>query len=192
MSKNEELVEVFKKSVSSTIKSIGKSKNLEINFEEDENFFINDNQINLANPKIETLINNLNYFRAEADAMALEIRLHDSHLHNKYITENNLANEILKALEQSRIEAKGSKIFKGIESNIFNKHQTDLNDMIFKKNNEEELSKAFRYVSYCELTEKKLDGKFNAYKKIIKQKFLRTLLIIYLKLPYLSCYYEFQ
>ena len=30
------------------------------------------------------------------------------------------------------------------------------------------------------------------YAKEIKQKFLRILLIIYLKLPYLSCYYEFQ
>ena len=58
MSKNEELVEIFKKSVSSTIKSIGRSKNLEINFE-DENFFIDDNKINLANPKIETLTKNL-------------------------------------------------------------------------------------------------------------------------------------
>ena len=58
MSKNEELIEIFKKSVSSTIKSIGKSKNLEINFE-DENFFIEDNKINLANPKIETLTKNL-------------------------------------------------------------------------------------------------------------------------------------
>ena len=47
---------------------------------EDENFFINDNQINLANPKIETLINNLNYFRAEVyyflSVMFLRIFLH--------------------------------------------------------------------------------------------------------------------
>ena len=170
MSKNEELVEVFKKSVSSTIKSIGKSKNLEINFEEDENFFINDNQINLANPKIETLINNLNYFRAEADAMALEIRLHDSHLHNKYITENSLANEILKALEQSRIEAKGSKIFKGIKNNIFNKHKFDLKNIIKTENSNNYLVNAFKYVSYSELTNLSLEGEYSNYKKLLKKK----------------------
>ena len=35
------------------------------------NFFIEDNKINLANPKIETLTKNLINFRAEADVIAL-------------------------------------------------------------------------------------------------------------------------
>ena len=120
MLKNEEIVEIFKKSISSTIKSIGKSKKLEINFN-NENFFVDENQINLSDPNIEILKNKLNYFRAEADAMALEIRLHDSKIHKKYLTDNNVANDILKVIEQSRIEAKGSKIFKGIKYNIFSK-----------------------------------------------------------------------
>ena len=56
MSKNEELVEVFKKSVSSTIKSIGKSKNLEINFEEDENSLIGEDLIISATSKNKEVI----------------------------------------------------------------------------------------------------------------------------------------
>ena len=84
MLKNEEIVEIFKKSISSTIKSIGKSKNLEISFN-NESFFIDENQINLSNPNIEILEKNLDYFRAEADAMALEIRLHDSNIHKQYL-----------------------------------------------------------------------------------------------------------
>ena len=52
MLKNEEIVEIFKKSISSTIKSIGKSKKLEINFN-NENFFVDENQINLSDPNIE-------------------------------------------------------------------------------------------------------------------------------------------
>ena len=59
--------------------------------------------------------------------MALEIRLHDSKIHKQYLTDNNIANKILKAIEQSRIEAKGSKIFKGIKHNIYNKHKIDIN-----------------------------------------------------------------
>ena len=53
---------------------------------------------------------------AEADAIALEFRLHDSQIHKKHLGPNNTANEIFRVLEQSRIEAKGSSIFKGIKS----------------------------------------------------------------------------
>ena len=168
MSKNEELIEIFKKSVSSTIKSIGKSKNLEINFE-DENFFIEDNKINLANPKIETLTKNLINFRAEADVIALEIRLHDSLLHNNYITDNEYANEVLKTLEQSRIQAKGSKIFKGVRQNIWNKHKFDIKN-INKTDDNNYLLNAFKYVSYSELTNSSLQGEYNNYKNFLKKK----------------------
>ncbi|SVC38115.1 uncharacterized protein METZ01_LOCUS290969, partial [marine metagenome] len=73
-------------------------------------------------------------------------------------------------MEQSRIEAKGSKIFKGIKCNILNKHQFDLEISNFQKNNIKKIVQAFRYVSYSELTGEKLSGKFNGYKKIIQHK----------------------
>ena len=101
--------------------------------------------------------------------MALELRLHDSNIHLKYLGKNKTANKIFNAIEQSRIEAKGSLIFKGIKSNIFNKHRIDINS----KNSKEDsnfLIDAFKYVSYGELTNQILPGRYSFYKKILKEK----------------------
>jgi len=51
MSKNSEIIEDFKKSLSATIKSIGKKEDIEINFVK-ENPSISGNTINLTEPKI--------------------------------------------------------------------------------------------------------------------------------------------
>ena len=168
MQGNEEKVEEFKKSLTATIKSIGKSEKIEVNFVKDSSS-IKDKIINLNEPDINSLKNDLNYIRAEADTMALAIRSHEKKVHEKYLTKNSIANEIFDAVEHSRIEAKGSQIFKGIKNNIIHKHRLDLmnND---SKENDQQIINAFRYVSFSELTEIKLSGKFCDYKKIIKKK----------------------
>jgi len=169
MLENEGLIDQFKKSLSATVKSIGKSKDIEINFVEDASS-IDGKNIYLNEPNLESLKKNLNYIRAEADTMALEIRLHTNEIHQNYISTNNLANEIFNVVEQSRIEAEGSKLFKGIKFNILQKHKYDLNNNIVKKNEIKEIVNAFRYVSYSELVGQELNGKYSSYKKIIKAK----------------------
>ena len=59
MSKNSEIIEDFKKSLSATIKSIGKKEDIEINFVK-ENPSIIGNTINLTEPKIENFKKNEN------------------------------------------------------------------------------------------------------------------------------------
>ena len=115
MLKNEEIVDDFKKSLSATVKSIGKSDNLEIEFV-NENPCINGKQINLTNPNITSIRKNLSYLRAEADSMALEFRLHSKDIHQNFLASNEVSNEIFNVVEKSRIEAKGAKMFKGINS----------------------------------------------------------------------------
>ena len=56
MLENEEIVDLFKKSLSATVKSIGKSRKIEINFV-DKNPSINGEQVNLANPSLSSLKN---------------------------------------------------------------------------------------------------------------------------------------
>ena len=51
-----------------------------------------------------------------------------------FIAKNDLSNEIFYAVEQSRIEALGSNLFKGIKSNILKKHNFDI------KNNKEAIA----------------------------------------------------
>ena len=133
MLENEEIIDQFKKSLSATLKSIGKSKDLEINFV-DEKSSIDGKQINLTIPSISSLKKNLNYIRGEADTIALEV---SDYIILKcmqiILRSSDIANKIFNVIEQSRIEAKGSIIFKGIKSNIFNKHNTDINKIDPKK-----------------------------------------------------------
>ena len=169
MLQNEKFIEQFKKSLSATVKSIGKSDLIEINFVADSPS-IDGHIINLIEPNLKNIRENLNYIRAEADSMALEVRFHKKNIHEKYLGQNEISNDIFNAVEQSRIETQGSDKFKGIKSNIFNKHELDLQNKDISKNHSKEIINAFRYVSYSEFTGKKLCGKFNQFKKIIQNQ----------------------
>ena len=54
MLENDNLIEEFKKTISSTIKSIGKSNSIEVNFVQEQSY-IKDEIINLAEPNINLL-----------------------------------------------------------------------------------------------------------------------------------------
>ena len=170
MLENKELIEEFKKSLATTLKSISKIDDIEISFT-DENSSIEGKQVKLTSPSLTSLKNKLNYLRAEADAIALEFRLHNTEIHSKYLSSNELTNSIFNAVEQSRVEAEGSKIFKGVKNNILSKHKIDINSDDNKSEDKDSLIKAFKYVSYAELTNNTLGDKFSKYKKIIQKKF---------------------
>lgn len=167
MLSNNNLINIFKRSLAVTVKSIGKKKDAEINFVT-ENPSISKKQINLSLPRSSTFKKDLCYLRGEADSMALELRLHNSKIHQQFITENEIINKIFNAIEQSRCEAKGSLLFKGIRANIKDKHKKDLHNT--HNENEDELISAFRYVSYAEFTNQNFSGKFPFYKKYLKNK----------------------
>ena len=125
MLKNEDILEEFKKSLVAATKSISKNDKIEINFTK-ESPSIGENNINLTEPNIESIKKNLTYIRADADALALEFRFHSKKIHEDFISSSETSNEIFNAVEKSRIHAKGAITFKGIKSNITNKHFLDL------------------------------------------------------------------
>ncbi len=166
MLKNEEILEEFKKSLTATTKSISKNNEVEINFTK-ENSSIDGNHINLTEPNVESIKKNLDYIRAEADSLALEFRFHSKEIHNNFINSGEFSNEIFNAVEQSRIEAKGSNSFKGIKSNITKKHLLDI-----KKNShdkETKIPEAFKYVAYEKFLNLDL-GHYNEKNRRIIQK----------------------
>ena len=168
MLKNEDILEEFKKSLTATTKSISNNNLVEISFTK-ENSSIEGNLINLTEPNIESIKNNLTYIRAEADSLALEFRFHSKEIHNDLINNSEFSNEIFNALEQSRIEAKGSAFFKGIKSNITNKHILDL-----KKNTNNDqinIAEAFKYVAYEKFLNLNLGESNKKNRKFIKDKF---------------------
>ena len=168
MLKSEDILEVFKKSLTATTKSISKNDQVEISFTK-ENSSIDGNLINLTEPNIESIKKNLTYIRAEADSLALEFRFHSKEIHDDLINNSEFSNEIFNALEQSRIEAKGSAFFKGIKSNITNKHILDL-----KKNTHNDqinIAEAFKYVAYENFLNLNLGESNKKNRKFIKDKF---------------------
>ena len=168
MLKNEDILEEFKKSLTAATKSISNNNLVEISFTK-ENSSIEGNLINLTEPNIESIKNNLTYIRAEADSLALEFRFHSKEIHDDLINNSEFSNEIFNALEQSRIEAKGSAFFKGIKSNITNKHILDL-----KKNTHNDqinIAEAFKYVAYEKFLNLNLGESNKKNRKFIKDKF---------------------
>ena len=168
MSENDDIIEIFKKSISATVKSIGKNNKAEINFV-NKDPGVQGNQINLLFPEISKLNQDINYIRGEADTIALKLRLHDPSVHNKFITENDISNAIFNEIEKSRIEAKGSLDFKGVKKNILNKHIRDI-EKKDKNSDNDDLIDAFKYVSFVEFTNSKLPEKYDFYKKILTKK----------------------
>ena len=168
MSKNSEIIEDFKKSLSATIKSIGKREDIEINFVK-ENPSIIGNTINLTEPKIDNFKNNLEYLRAEADSFALEFRLHSKDIHQNFLNQDDLSNEIINVLEQARVEAIGSSEFKGIEKNLKNKYIRDLENGNSKKD-QNLLIKAFKNVAFEEIVGVDLGEINSSFKNIVKEK----------------------
>ena len=165
---NNDFLEEFKKSLSATVKSIGKNDEIEINYVK-ENPSIIGKTINLTEPNIENIKNNLNYLRAEADSLALEFRLHSKEIHENFINNDENSNEIINALEQSRIEVKGGQEFTGIKKNLTDKHIQDLKNKSLS-NQSEKLTDAFRYTAYQELMGDDLGNQNNKNKKLIKEK----------------------
>ncbi len=168
MSKNSEIIEDFKKSLSATIKSIGKKEDLEINFVK-ENPSVIGNIINLTEPKIENFKNNLEYLRAEADSFALEFRLHSKDIHQNFLNKDELSNELINTLEQARVEAIGSSEFKGIQKNLKNKYIRDLKIGNNKKD-QNLLIKAFKNVAFEEIVGVDLGENNSSFKNIVKEK----------------------
>ena len=168
MLKNEDFIEEFKKSLSATTKSISKNDKIEINFTK-ENASIDGDFIYLTEPNIDNIKKNLTYIRAEADALALELRFHSKEIHNFFIDNSITSNEIFNAIEQSRIQAKGANIFQGIKLNITKKHLLDLTKGT--NNNVGNIANAFKYVAYEKFLNVDFGDINQQNRDIIKEKF---------------------
>ena len=167
MLKSREIIEDFKRSLTATIKSIGRNENIEVNYVK-ENSSINGETVNITEPNLENIKYNLAYLRAEADSLALEFRLHSKDIHKNFINNNDLSNEIVNTLEQIRVEAKGCDEFKGIRKNLVDKYKQDLKNN--KTISQNILVDAFRYVAFEGLLGEDLGYENTKYKKIIKEK----------------------
>ena len=113
---NDDQLEDLKKAISSTVKAIADDNELEVVFENNKSN--SNNQIVL--PKIENNINSrdLTEIRGNADNEALMHKYHNSTLYQELQPPGEKNQKIYEILENTRVQLIGSKLMRGVKSNL--------------------------------------------------------------------------
>ena len=168
MEKKTDILENFKTAITSTIKSISGSQEVEVTFGSKASSN-KKNAINL--PEVVTAHNELDYIktRALADSEALRIKCSNPEIYSFYEPEGNISKLLYSAAEKIRYEKVGSLNFQGIKNNInkfYNLKNKQKNEV---KDKNYELVEAFKYYLRNKILgtnkDKILDQNFKNYKK---------------------------
>ena len=141
MDKKLEILENFKTAISSTVKSLSNSENVEVSFG-NQNFQSKNNSIKL--PEIERVNDKINYsqIRALADSKSLRLRFSDNKTFKSYEPAGNISKKLYKIAEKIRCEKLGSDQFKGVKNNI-EKYYQERTSALDLKNSEEKITESF-------------------------------------------------
>ena len=144
MEKKIELVENFKKAITSTVKSIIGDQNIEVTFGKEANQK-NKKTINL--PSLKNTSNTDDYIRtrALADSEALKVRCSDFNIYNSFEPQGNTSKLLYAVAEKIRYENIGSSYFKGIKENLKYLYEAKSQAKIDYKNSDYEFLDAFEY-----------------------------------------------
>ncbi len=173
MDKKLEILENFKTAISSTVKSLSNSENVEISFG-NKNLESKNNVIKL--PEIKQINNKINYsqIRAVADSKSLKVRFSDNLIFKLYEPDGNLSKKLYKIAEKIRCEKLGSDQFKGVKNNIEKYYQERTNSLDLK-NSEDKIIESFENYLRVKLFEsknsKELEKKLKSYQKNLNEKF---------------------
>ena len=176
MEKKAEIVENFKKAITSTIKSIIGDQNIDVTFG-GETAKKNVTVVNL--PNIQNIDNKIDYIktRALADSEALKLRCSDASIYNSFEPQGNISKLLYAVAEKIRYENIGSSYYKGIKENL-NKYYKIKSR---QKNNEYEFVDAFenylRNKIFKLSNNSEIENKYKKYNKKLDTK----LKILFLK-----------
>ena len=117
MEKKTEIIENFKKVITSTIKSIVGDECIEVIFGKEVN---TKNKKTISLPNLENIDNKIDYIktRALADSEALRLKCSDVNIYNTFEPQGNISKLLYAAAEKVRYENIGSSYFKGIKDNL--------------------------------------------------------------------------
>jgi len=143
MEKKIEILENFKRAITSTVRSIIGDQHVEVIF---------GNEVNKKNKKIINLpslknTNRINYVktRALADSEALRLKCSDANIYNSFEPQGNTSKLLYAAAEKIRYENIGSSYFKGIKKNLNYFYEIKSKEKVESKNNDHEFLDAFAY-----------------------------------------------
>ncbi len=173
MEKKFEILDNFKVAISSTIKSLSNSENIEVFFGV-QTSKSDKNSIKL--PEIEHYNNEFNYdqIRALADSESLKIRYSDFKIYKKYEPEGNISKKLYEIAEKIRFEKIGTDKFKGVKNNIEKYYQKRVNSLDLKSSEDRIIESFENYLRVKFLkfkNSKNLDKKLKTYKKDLDEKF---------------------
>ena len=117
MEKKVEIIENFKRAITSTIKSIIGDQDIEVVFGQ-EATKNNKKTINL--PSLENINSKIDYIKTRglADSETLRLKCSDPSIYNSFEPQGNISKLLYAVAEKIRYENIGSSYFKGINENI--------------------------------------------------------------------------
>ena len=117
MNEKKNIIDLFKNSISSTVRAISENKNIDITYSTPSKTK-KDNQIILPSPSIKLLENEKNEIRGKADSSALKLKYHNKLIHKLKTPNSVISRKIFNSIETARYESIGIHKFPGILKNI--------------------------------------------------------------------------
>jgi len=173
MEKKVENLEIFKKAITSTVKSIIGDQNIDVVFGAETT----KKKIHTVTlPIIQSKDNKIDYLktRALADSEALKLRCSDISIYNSFEPKGNISKLLYSIAEKIRYESIGSSYFKGIKKNLNQYYK--VKDKIKKnyKDNDYEFVDAFECYLRSEILKltgnKETESKYKKYKNKLDAK----------------------
>ena len=166
-------LEDFKLAISSTVRSLSNSHNIEISF---GNEILKENKNSIKLPNLTNFNNKINYeeIRASADSKSLNFRFSDKKTFKKYEPHGNISKKLYQISEKIRCEKIGTSYFKGVKNNIEKYYQKRISGLDLKTS-ENKIIESFEYYLRTKFLDFKNDlkteKKFKSYKKDLSNQF---------------------
>ena len=178
MEKKVEIIENFKKAITSTIKSIANNQNVNVIFGTEE---VKKNLKTIVLPDLKN-INNKDDFvktRAHGDSEALKLKCSDLNIYNSFKPQGSISKKLYAIAERIRCEDIGSSYFKGIKENLNQFYEIKRKEKIEYKDNNQEFIDAFEFYLRSNISKlnknKGSENKYKKHKKKLDDKFKNKL-----------------
>ena len=173
MENKKEKLEDFKTAISSTVRSLSNSEQIEVSFGA-QTSKSEENSIKL--PELDQINDKLNYnqIRAIADSKSLRFRFSDKAIFKRYEPKGNISKQLYRISEKIRCEKIGTSYFKGVKNNIEKFYQERISGLDLKSSEDKIIESFENYLRTKFLNfenDKLIDKKLKSYKKNLNEKF---------------------
>ncbi len=173
MESKKEKLEDFKTAITSTVRSLSNSQNIDVSFGNKET---NSDKDLIMLPDLDQISNKINYeeIRAIADSKSLRLRFSNKKTFKKYEPNGNISKKLYQISEKIRCEKIGTSYFKGVKNNIENFYQKRISNLDLKSSEDKIIESFENYlrVKFLDFkNENSLDKKLKSFKKDLNVQF---------------------